>query len=456
MQLERVVGTSDGNTMRGTGSRIGAAALVLVSLAVGVAGAATATGTEAPLHAVGVATTTYVDDSRPTAKNEDCPKIPSRTLPTTVYYPATGAASAAPVPDAQPDVDGGPYPLIVFAHGYGATAQSYEALLHQIAAAGYVVAAPTFPLSSGDSPCGAVAGDSANQPEDLTFVIDSVLRDAKADEGLLAGLVDPNQIGAAGHSNGAITMYGITASTKVRDDRVKAAVVMAGTPAGFPGKFDFSEAPPLLLVHGTDDQQVPYDLALTAFNRARGPKGLLTMEGGDHGSSAGPATYAATVDFFDAYLRGDAAARQRLPDDQQAGVSTMKFVTKQGSTETVPTLPRAELDLQASVTPRKGLQGGQVVTVQWSGYEPGKVVNILQCNPSSRQLTNSAGCDYTKAKLLLSNPTGEGSVQLEIVEGPVGDGICDAQHPGCIVVVNGASSSDPRNSRFIEISFAKG
>ena len=325
-----------------------------------------------------------------------------------------------------------------------------------------MVAAPTFPLSSGASPCGAIAGDSVNQPQDMSFVIDSVLDLSRRDDGPLAGLVDPKRIGATGHSNGAITTYGLVGNSTLRDERVKAAAVLAGTLQRFPkGRYDFEKAPPILMVHGTDDALVPYRLGLEAFNRARGPKGLLAITGGDHGSAAAmsdsaaaPQVLAATTDFFRAYLLGDPTAKEHLPGDQLPGVSTMTFVAERGANITLPTVPREQLNLKASVTPRKSLVGGQVVTVTWSGYSKGKVVNILQCNGNNRRLRNPAACDFSKAKLLQANPTGEGEVQLEIIEGKVGDGTCDAEHPGCFVVVNNASSSDPKDSVVITISFA--
>ncbi|MSO79415.1 MAG: hypothetical protein EXQ79_07380 [Acidimicrobiia bacterium] len=68
---------------------------------------------------------------------------------------------------------------------------------------------------------------------------------------------------------------------------------------------------------------------------------------------------------------------------------------------------------------------------------------------------NGAGCDYTKAALLHANPTGDGTLQLEIVEGQVGDGICDAKHKGCFILIDNESSSDPNDAVFITITFAK-
>jgi len=350
----------------------------------------------------------------------------------------------------------GPYPLIAFAHGFNAAPETYADLLAHWASAGYVVAAPTFPLSSGTSPCGAVAGDVVNQPQDMSFVITSVLREADGHAGPLSGLVDDHHIGAAGHSNGGITVYGLVGNTALRDKRVTAAAILSATAQNFPkGKYDLAHLPPVLFVHGTDDALVPYSAAVDGFNAARGPKGLLSITGGDHGSAASTSAYAATTDFFDSYLRDDDEAQQRLPGDQIAGTSSMKFVTTKGAAVTVPTVTTPKLDLRASVAPRKNLRGGQMVTVEWSGYTPGKVVNILQCNGTNRDLSKSNECDYSKAKLLQPDPTGKGSLPLEIVEGPIGTGACDADHQGCFVIVNNASSTDPKDSVRVDVSFAR-
>ena len=294
---------------------------------------------------VGVLTETFVDRRRPTPANGACPALPSRTLVTTILYPATAALPAAtPQPGAAPARAGGPYPLIVFAHGLDATPQFYGGLLTYWAAAGYVVAAPRFPLSSSTSPCGPVASDVVNQPGDVSDVITSVLMISAGSSGPLAGMVDPTEIGVAGHSDGAITVVGLVANTCCRDPRVKAAVVLAGAAAGFPdGRYDFLLSPPILVVHGTDDPLIPYADGVDVFNSARGPKGLLTLIGGAHGSAAlVPEVGAATTDFFDAYLRGDASAPARLAGDGRAGLSTMRFVATPGSTVTVaPATPAA-------------------------------------------------------------------------------------------------------------------
>ena len=100
---------------------------------------------------------TFVDTSRSTPPWDGVPEKPSRILVTTIWYPIRGSGSAE-----------GPYPLIVFAHGLGGSPQDYQRLLSVWAAAGYVVAAPLFPLSSSETPGGPDGGDIGNQPGDMT------------------------------------------------------------------------------------------------------------------------------------------------------------------------------------------------------------------------------------------------------------------------------------------------
>ncbi len=115
--------------------------------------------------AVGVRTETYVDPSRPTAAVDGYPGASDRTLPVTVWFPATGDPASPPTADAAPDRRGGPYPLVLFSHGYAVTPDVYEELLARWAAAGYVVAAPTYPLLSG-VPAGPKIGLIMREVED--------------------------------------------------------------------------------------------------------------------------------------------------------------------------------------------------------------------------------------------------------------------------------------------------
>jgi hypothetical protein len=70
-----------------------------------------------PKYAVGMATDTFVDSHRTTPAWNGSPELPTRTLVTTILYPATGPTGGTATPGAAPDKSAGPFPLIVFAHG---------------------------------------------------------------------------------------------------------------------------------------------------------------------------------------------------------------------------------------------------------------------------------------------------------------------------------------------------
>lgn len=415
--------------------------------------------TEPETYAVGVVTETYVNSESPLVANAET-KSANRSLETTVFYPAPGAFGAGPVADAPAATKDGPYPLIVFAHGLGASAQAYEGLLAQWASAGYIVAAPAFPNTNANAADGIDPGDFANQPADVSAVITAILRASKRAEAPLAGLVQRDGIGIAGHSLGGITALGVAANSCCRDQRVKAAVVMSGDPLRFPkGRFNYAKAPPILMVHGTDDKLVTYEASVDVFNRAEAPKGVLTIKKGDHGAPmnpTGPAfdeVVAVTTTFFDAYLKEDPAALNELAADGNTATTKLVFAAEPGTRVTLPTASTlAPRDLSASVAPETGLVNRQTVTVAWSGFTPGNTINIVQC--SNRIPGDATACDLENGKLLQPNPTGTGSLELLIVTGPVGSGVCDSDHPDCQIVINDGGSLDPAASVRISIDFA--
>ena len=235
---------------------------------------------------------------------------------------------------------------------------------------------------------------------------------------------------------------------------------MAGTTEGFPpGHYDFSKAPPLLLVHGTADQLIPYRSAPLIYNQAHGPKGLLTLVGGSHDAAAGQDPRSAstvirtTTDFFEAYLTGNRQASSRLATDGRSPTTkiTLDLTTgSRGAAIAVPAVP--VVHLRASVSPNHDLTNGEAVTVRWSGYTAGKVVNILECSHVDISTGSSAGCAFANAGLLHPDPEGDGQFTMHIVTGPVGNGVCDSTHP-CSIAVNNASSLNASNTKILPITF---
>ncbi len=288
-----------------------------------VLAAAVATAVSAPPAVAGPETSvderteTFVDRTRetPAVSKPKQPKRDHRTLETTIWHPA----------------EAGKYPLVVFSHGCNGHGRDFAPMLREWAAAGYVVAAPDFPVSSLGAPGVACTSDVSNQPDDVSFVISQVLKlDRKQGKAGLGGIVDRKRIGIAGQSLGAVTTLGTAFRSCCYDKRVDAAISYAGTPLIQVTDFQ-GMTTPLLLVHGDADPTVRYTGSTSAFNRARGPRYLLTVLGGDHGThlEAGTEVAAAvqrtSLDFLDGYLKDDAAAIARIEVDAVVpGLTTLQ------------------------------------------------------------------------------------------------------------------------------------
>jgi fermentation-respiration switch protein FrsA (DUF1100 family) len=233
----------------------------------------------------------FVDDSR-TIRLPDGRRVP-RSLETVVRYPAAGSS----------------YPLIVFGHGFALTPARYAGLLRAWTEAGYVVAAPLFPLGNAAAPGGPNESDLINQPKDMSFVIAKLLGLNARTGKVLSGKIDSSRIAIAGHSDGAETALAVAYDHRFRDPRVGAAIVLSG--AALPGMGGFPlNGPPLLAVQGTADPINAPSNSAGFFRLARRPKFLLWLLGASH---LPPYTdqqpqlgivERATTAFLDHYLKG--------------------------------------------------------------------------------------------------------------------------------------------------------
>jgi predicted dienelactone hydrolase len=177
-------------------------------------------------------------------------------------------------------VGGGPHPLVVFAHGFAVTPADYAPLLQAVASAGYIVAAPIFPLTNARAPGGPDEADLVNQPKDVSFVITRLLALDRS-SGVLHGAIEPSRIAVAGQSDGGITALAVAYDARYRDPRVRAAIVMSGArPAGF-GSFPRS-GPPLLAMQGTADPLNAPATTQAYFSLAYPPKFLVWLVGASH------------------------------------------------------------------------------------------------------------------------------------------------------------------------------
>jgi predicted dienelactone hydrolase len=251
-----------------------------------------------------------------------------RTLMTVVRYPAVGAPSASDLPDAQPERAPGPFPLIVFAHGYRLAPYTYTQLLQAWARAGYVVAAPAFPLTNADAPV-VDRSDLINQPRDVRFVISQLLAQRGAP---LGGLIDGTRIALGGHSDGVDSALAV-AYGKLRDRPIRAALGLSGAEiSAFTGFSRASRRVPLLAVQGTADSVNSPSGTYAYFADAPRPKYLLRLLGAEHTAPyqgeqphLGIVARVSTA-FLDRYVKGDAAAGRALAAlGSVPGLSTLQI-----------------------------------------------------------------------------------------------------------------------------------
>ncbi|MGN9812215.1 alpha/beta hydrolase family protein [Micromonospora sp. BQ11] len=275
--------------------------MLLTALVAGCGPATAATDRPAPARAAptgtyAVAVRTFTIDARAT-----------RPLPVTVWYPTRAGAVAD-----------GRFPLVVYSHGLQSLPELHAGLTTRWAAAGFVVAAPTYPHTRR----GAVRFDRADvrhQPADAWRVVRHLLRLDSGGADPLAGHLDLTRIAAAGHSAGGFTTAGMFAAG--HSARLRAGIVLAG--GGLAGSFAGPTAP-VLFVHGTDDRIVPVAVGRAAYDRTTGPAAFLSVLGQGHGEYLIPGrpgfdpVLATTIDFLRWTLYDDPAAGRRLPVDARS------------------------------------------------------------------------------------------------------------------------------------------
>jgi predicted dienelactone hydrolase len=216
------------------------------------------------------------------------------------WLPRGDAAKVAGLPDfamaatrdLPPAVDG-PFPLVLFSHGFAGYRLQSTFLTTHLASWGFVVASVEHPYRNltavfGDLSAfaGSIGTDRSPDVAQLLGAIDVVKADTNDAASAIHGLrVDTTHVGAVGHSLGGFAVF-----AAARDPRIESYVALA-FPVG--GSFVDSTTPttvggppppgkPSLLIAGSADAIAPLPRVEAAYAGLPSPKRLAVISGMTH------------------------------------------------------------------------------------------------------------------------------------------------------------------------------
>ncbi len=218
------------------------------------------------------------------------------------WLPRADAAKVAGLPDFDMAADRdlppadpkhGPFPLVLFSHGFAGYRLQSTFLTTHLASWGFVVASVEHPYRNltavfGDLSAfaGSIGTDRSPDVEQLLGAIDIVKANSNNPSSAIRGLaVDTTRVGAVGHSLGGFAVF-----AAARDPRIESYVALAfpvggsfvdpttATTIGGPAP----PAKPSLLIAGTDDAIAPLPRVEAAYAGLPSPKRLTIISGMTH------------------------------------------------------------------------------------------------------------------------------------------------------------------------------
>jgi predicted dienelactone hydrolase len=228
-----------------------------------------------------------------------------------VWYPAAGSAADTPTeifdiasllnPDMQAKIPaelrpkyeidahvgadaakGGPFPVVLFSHGYAGFPEQSADLVTHLAGWGFVVIAPDHVERSLSGLLGTAAQgkEKRSDPDVLSQSLDAAVADADRDGSPLAGVLDVDHVAVAGHSAGAAAAY-VEARA---DPRIDAFISYS---VGFDDETGATEMPPApdlpgMVMLGETDDIIPPAETRKVYEAMSAPKYLVEIADAGH------------------------------------------------------------------------------------------------------------------------------------------------------------------------------
>jgi len=313
----------------------------------------------------------------------------TENITTAVWYPTQEEAESYTYPygdkseiavNASLDIENGPYPFLLFAHGYTGCGLNTLFFNEYLASQGFIVAAPDFVDTTspyfveqiygcritGEEPmdtltilleASKLTTYWTNYPESMiyhlpkirlgkaSFIIDKMLELNNDSDSSFYNAIDEDAIGMYGHSLGGLTTQGVIGAFPeggFEDERIKAAIILS---APVPFEDNISQIDiPLMAMFGDDDPSHLFpDVPRSAlYDGANPPKYELILKNSTHYTFSDPCKdynnitdcqesdpHAQVIDnygtaFFKAYLKGDSDAEEFLNGTTPAIIDTYR------------------------------------------------------------------------------------------------------------------------------------
>lgn len=172
----------------------------------------------------------------------------------------------------------GPFPLVIFAHGFSAYRDQSTFLTAHLATWGFVVASPDFLERGLASQLGEPPATPRTEDDVIQSTITAVRRASASRHSILRATVRKGRIGIVGHSAGGFTAIRYGAQPDVRT-----YVSLSAGRSGRPGTAPITPPDkPSMFIVGAQDGIVPPDSVRSAYAAAPAPKRLVVIDGSGH------------------------------------------------------------------------------------------------------------------------------------------------------------------------------